>query len=531
VTVTAPKLVSGANFPMTFTSGGSVNKLADVLSVLLSTAATTDLYQGTVRYPLARLTLQANRDQVSLTQLRLTQYGAGIDSDAAALYLYADTDHSGDLSAADQLAAPVGTISGGVVTFAPSTPILVRKAPQTYFIVVDVSPGANIGDTLGMRIASVNGILVVSPDSVSNANLPTQGPLAAVLDPHVPRTPLITITSAWSSSPTRLSASWTSSVPQGSLVEYDYAIGTTAGGTDIVPYTSAGVATAVTQSNLFLRDGQRYYFSVKARSDAGKWSAVSTSQGILIDSETPFPPNAVNTFVDGNSIVVTWPAASAGPSGIGAYRAYLRPGSSPSPVLIGSTTISDSASLAWPLNRSDSAETAYPVLTSAHGVNLPVTVQAPVAGRAASTNGVVVNNLTPGTYYFSVQSVSNAGLVSDRSAETQVLFGLASLSSGVSSVTNYPNPFDSRKGVTTINYTLNQDAKVDITIYDVYGGKVKHMSFDAGQTGGMQGSNNVTWDGTDGSGNKVSKGMYLGVVQSQLAGGNNKVTIKIGVMH
>ena len=87
---------------------------------------------------------------------------------------------------------------------------------------------------------------------------------------------------------------------------------------------------------------------------------------------------------------------------------------------------------------------------------------------------------------------------------------------------NYPNPFDSRKEDTTFNFQLRQSADFSIKIYSVYGRLVKELN-----TNGIAGSNEIRWDGTDDSGRKVSKGLYLAVVES----GGAKVILKVGVIH
>ena len=100
----------------------------------------------------------------------------------------------------------------------------------------------------------------------------------------------------------------------------------------------------------------------------------------------------------------------------------------------------------------------------------------------------------------------------------------------ISSVSNYPNPFDSRKEKTTITYLLNGDSEVSIKIYDLFGYKVAEFSYAAGTPGGSFGVNNVEWDGTDGSGQRVSKGGYVAVIQAK---GDKVVSVnrKIGVIH
>jgi hypothetical protein len=66
------------------------------------------------------------------------------------------------------------------------------------------------------------------------------------------------------------------------VAEYQYRIGTTAGGGQVVGWTSVGTATEVTRSGLHLTDGTTYYFSVKAKNGGGMWSAVGTSDGVTV---------------------------------------------------------------------------------------------------------------------------------------------------------------------------------------------------------------------------------------------------------
>jgi hypothetical protein len=105
----------------------------------------------------------------------------------------------------------------------------------------------------------------------------------------------------------------------------------------------------------------------------------------------------------------------------------------------------------------------------------------------------------------------------------------------ITGVSNYPNPFDTRKGgpggQTTITYTLNGDSDVTITIYDLLGYAVKTLSYTAGAEGGMAGPNFVKWDGRNGSGNLVSKGGYVARIKVKSPNGSSEVIRKIGVVH
>jgi len=67
---------------------------------------------------------------------------------------------------------------------------------------------------------------------------------------------------------------------------------------------------------------------------------------------------------------------------------------------------------------------------------------------------------------------------------------------------NYPNPFNS---ITIIPYELPQRSRVEITIYDISGRKINTLI-----SGGVnRGTHNITWDGTNQSGQPVSSGVYF----------------------
>jgi hypothetical protein len=68
---------------------------------------------------------------------------------------------------------------------------------------------------------------------------------------------------------------------------------------------------------------------------------------------------------------------------------------------------------------------------------------------------------------------------------------------------NFPNPFNE---TTTIHYSFNKSAVMDIRIYDVLGRFVCTL---ASQLSVLQGSGALSWDGTDDSGLSVSSGIYF----------------------
>ncbi len=93
-----------------------------------------------------------------------------------------------------------------------------------------------------------------------------------------------------------LTANWTTSIdPNSGIAKYWYAIGTTAGATDVVNWTDNNLNTSVTNSALTLTQGQIYYFSVKAENGAGL-NSICSSNGILAD---------VNTGINENENAIT----------------------------------------------------------------------------------------------------------------------------------------------------------------------------------------------------------------------------------
>ena len=79
---------------------------------------------------------------------------------------------------------------------------------------------------------------------------------------------------------TELSANWDNAIdPHSDVVEYFYCIGTTAGGTDIVGWTSNGTSTSVTHTGMSLSANTIYYFSIKCINGAGLYSTIIDSDG------------------------------------------------------------------------------------------------------------------------------------------------------------------------------------------------------------------------------------------------------------
>ena len=98
-----------------------------------------------------------------------------------------------------------------------------------------------------------------------------------LIDSTPPTTPVVVDDGDTTSVLDRLHATWRSEDPKSGIVEYTYCIGTSPGATDLVGWTNVGTDTEVTVTGLALDPVLRYYFSVRARSGSGAWSATGAS--------------------------------------------------------------------------------------------------------------------------------------------------------------------------------------------------------------------------------------------------------------
>jgi len=84
---------------------------------------------------------------------------------------------------------------------------------------------------------------------------------------------------------------------------------------------------------------------------------------------------------------------------------------------------------------------------------------------------------------------------------------------------NYPNPFNPS---TTIQYTLERSANVELCVYNVIGQKIRTLT----QGSYPVGTYEVEWDGTDESGSRVASGIYF----YRLTAGDHSRTCKMMLM-
>ena len=103
----------------------------------------------------------------------------------------------------------------------------------------------------------------------------------------------------------------------------------------------------------------------------------------------------------------------------------------------------------------------------------------------------IPNNLTADPIYFTVESVN----VDDSNLQNIVV-----------QLTNYPNPFNP---TTTINFSIQNDSFVEISIYNIKGQKVKTLI----RNDFSEGSHSINWDGDDDFGSLVNSGVYYSTLR------------------
>ncbi|OGS20319.1 MAG: hypothetical protein A3J83_04260 [Elusimicrobia bacterium RIFOXYA2_FULL_40_6] len=146
-------------------------------------------------------------------------------------------------------------------------------------------------------------------------------------------------------------------------------------------------------------------------------------------------------------------------------------------------------------------------------------------------------------YYYRIRSQDCAGNWSAWTSPVRINTG--KIDEVVSALSSYPNPANLRSGngKSFITYSLNQDAKADVAIYDLIGGKVFEYTADAGDIwsgtgltqldgkgkGGTSGTNVITWDGKNSAGKIVDIGAYICLVEIHSDRGVIRTKTKIGV--
>lgn len=268
----------------------------------------------------------------------------------------------------------IGTTSGAVdvkdwtnaaLTTEATETGLSLESGKTYYINVRAR---NTGGKAGL-IGSSDGILV---------------------DISAPSRPTVTDSGAYASSATQLTANWSSSDAESGITLYEYAVGTSSGGTNIKGWTSAGTQTSATITGLSLTDGTNYYISVRATNGAKLVSSVGSSDGIIVDLSAPAKPTVTDDGAYSTSstqLHAAWTSSDA-QSGIVKYEYSI------------GTSAGATNTLAW----TDAGTQTQKTITglslqsgTRYYVNIRATNGAGMLSQVGSSDGILVDTTAPTT--------------------------------------------------------------------------------------------------------------------------------------
>jgi hypothetical protein len=438
-----------------------------------------------------------------------------------------------------------------------------------------------IGATYYFSVKAFNGAGLESAVTNSNGQFvkgdtTPPGPPAAVRDGSGADIASTTFT-------TQLSANWDAAFdPESNIAKYYYAIGTTAGATDIAGWTDNGTALSVARTGLTLALGTTYYFSVKAQNSGGLQGPAANSNGqVVLQSQDTTPPANIAAVNDGTGtdldstaastqLSANWTASSDAQSGISGYKyaigttaggtnivawtllgnvlAVTKTGlsltagatyyfsvkavngvglestsaknsdgicvqgsSGPNPMITGLdvTNLTDrSATIVWNTDLDTKGQVQY-------GRTLNY-----VGGGEESALGkrhiIDITSLDPETnYHYRVVNIDGGGNSSQLGDYTFRTYALINRAVPIVGKV-YPNPYK-LTDTTQMTFALSSATGGDIKIYTLSGKLVKNIPVGSGTTDAL-------WNLTNDAGNRINSGLYVYIMQDS---DGNKKTGKI----
>ncbi|MEN6416428.1 MAG: PQQ-binding-like beta-propeller repeat protein [Armatimonadota bacterium] len=280
--------------------------------------------------------------------------------------------------------------------------------------------GADEATRTGLTLADKS-VYYITARAINGAGL--TGPEASsdgiTVDATAPTQPVVMDDGAYAYSNTGIAASWMSTDAESGIAKYEYSIGTTIGGVDVITWTNVGTATSIALTGLSLADGSTYYVNVRATNNVGLISAVGSSDGITVDSAAPPAPTVTDDGAytsSAGSLHASWTAVTC-TSGVSGYQ-YSIGTSSGSANIVGWT----SAGLA--------TSATITGLSLANGTNYYINVRAlnslGRAGTVGSSDGITVDTTAP-----SAPTVTDSGVWTSSSSLLTASWSCSDSESGI----------------------------------------------------------------------------------------------------
>ncbi len=313
---------------------------------------------------------------------------------------------------------------------------------------------------------------------------------------------------------------------------------------DQLIHTTAGV-TDTTYSDTTLANGSYNYY-VKAVYTSGTSPESNTA---TVTIAVPYAPSNVATTVDTNDVTITWAAPPTNERNVTAYKVYrddaeihvtadatvltyedmdLMNGnytyyviavyadgdSAPSasamagvhfayaPMYLNYTTNNDTVNLYWSINDFVDTDSLQSFVIYRDNTEIGT-----VDYMSEADTMFIETGLAGGEYDYTVAAVYSFG-TSDQCDPVSVIVEIVANGNNENAPVktmlsgNYPNPFNPE---TAIHYSLKADSRVNITVYNIKGQKVRTLINDH-QTSG---DHEVIWNGKSDAGQDVGTGVYF----------------------
>lgn len=268
----------------------------------------------------------------------------------------------------------------------------------------------------------------------------------------------------YQTSATSLAAHWSAADTESGIANFQYSIGTTSGGTQLMSWTDAGLATSFNLNGLSLVDGQTYYTNVRAMNGAGTTTIV-TSNGVRIITSSLTAPSYVN---DGTAADIDY---QTGLNGLSANWAPV-PYASKYWYAVGATP--DTTNLEWIDNGASTSMNRQ--LQLLNGQRYYISVRAEnvlgVPGAVRTSDGLVAGDLDFKSYC-------------------------------------YPSPYSLSKSRSPMKVHLKMpvEGNVTVRIFDTAGNLYKELLNNVPMSAGIH--EDIEWDGRGREGQRFTERAYF----------------------
>ena len=273
-TSTSTYVLAGQNLPFSAGSDGYVelSTLGAGAGLIVDADAVKWIYKSA---------LDVTPPSVQISAPSVTQTASG---PVSYTITYGEAD-SVNLASADITINKTGTANGTVSVSGSGT-------TSRTVTISSITGDGTIGISVAVGTAS---------DNTGNV-APAAGPSATFTVSNTPPSMVSVTDEKYTTSTTDLQGSWSATSVR-SIARYDYAVGSTSGGTNIKDWTSAGTATSTTINGLSLNVGSTYYISARVVDSAGLTSQPMVSSGVMIARTVGGIPEAKN-LPDGQAVAM-----------------------------------------------------------------------------------------------------------------------------------------------------------------------------------------------------------------------------------